>query len=215
MRGLTPARIWRAVRWRVRNAWILWRLKRRSRGLMVGEGVRVSGRLYVRGPGTVTIGDHCEFAGEAGSPNVIITGSSDSRIEIGAGCRLNGAHIQAASSIILGADCLVADCHIVDTDFHAVDPEARKRGDVPAPRPVIIGNEVWICSRAAILKGVTIGDRAVVGYRAVVRRNVPANAVVIGNPATVVKILDGSRQEPRTGSCNPNVEEGDECIAAP
>lgn len=185
---MTPRRLLNAVRWRVRNAWILWRIRSRP-GVRLGHGVRVSGSLRAVGSGCIDIGDGCEFAGEAGAPNVLIASGPESEIVIGAGSRLNGAHIQAASSIRIGRDCLIADCHIMDTDFHSVDPSKRKAGTVPAARPVVIGDDVWICSRAAILKGVTIGDGAVVGYRAVVRRDVPARAVVIGNPAEVVKIL--------------------------
>ena len=55
--------------------------------------------------------------------------------------------------------------------------------------PVTIGNDVWIGHGAVILKGVRIGDRSVVGARAVVTRDVPADTVVAGNPARVVKSL--------------------------
>lgn len=54
--------------------------------------------------------------------------------------------------------------------------------------PVRIGNDVWICSRAIILSGVTIGDGAVIGAGAVVSRDVPPYAVVAGNPARVVRM---------------------------
>ena len=52
--------------------------------------------------------------------------------------------------------------------------------------PVIIGNYVWICSGAQIMKGVTIGDGAVISANSVVTSNVPAHSIVAGNPATVV-----------------------------
>lgn len=52
---------------------------------------------------------------------------------------------------------------------------------------VKIGSHVWICAGAFICPGVTIGDGAVVGARAVVTKDVPANAVVAGNPAVIVK----------------------------
>lgn len=52
--------------------------------------------------------------------------------------------------------------------------------------PVIIGNYVWICSGAQIMKGVTIGDGAVVSANSVVTSNVPAHSIVAGNPAKVV-----------------------------
>lgn len=52
---------------------------------------------------------------------------------------------------------------------------------------VIIGSDVWIGHQAIILSGVSIGDGAVVGARAVVTRNVPPYAIVVGNPATMVR----------------------------
>lgn len=52
--------------------------------------------------------------------------------------------------------------------------------------PVIIGNYVWICSGAQIMKGVTIGDGAVISANSVVTSNVPAHSIVAGNPAKVV-----------------------------
>jgi acetyltransferase-like isoleucine patch superfamily enzyme len=52
---------------------------------------------------------------------------------------------------------------------------------------VIIGNDVWLCSHATILSGVTIGDGAVIGAHAVVTKDVPPYAVVVGNPGRVIK----------------------------
>ncbi|MEP6955368.1 MAG: DapH/DapD/GlmU-related protein, partial [Chthoniobacterales bacterium] len=55
--------------------------------------------------------------------------------------------------------------------------------------PVVIGDNVWIGMNAIILKGVTIGENSVVAAGAVVSKSVPANVVVAGNPAVVVKQL--------------------------
>ena len=197
MRRLTPQRIIRGVWWRTRNALTLWRLRLLCPRLSLGKGVRISGRLRVSGPGRVIIGDGCEFAGEAGFPNTLLTSSPSAEIVIGPRCRFNGEHVQAVSSVSLGGDCLVADAHLFDTDHHVADPELRARGVEATPRPIRVDDHVWICSRAAILKGVHIGEGAVVGYRAVVRRDVPARTVVIGNPAQVVKRLEGAG--PRQG----------------
>ncbi len=195
MTQLAPHRLYRAVRWRIRNRLILGALKRRCPGLHLGVGVRVSGRLSISGPGKVVIGDDCEFAGEAGVATTLITTRPDAQVRIGARCRFNGAYVLAASAVTFGDDCLIADAHIFDTDHHVADHVLREQGFEAIPRPVHIGAHVWICSRAAILKGVNVGDGAVVGYRAVVRRDVPARAIVIGNPAQVVKRLDGQSAE--------------------
>ena len=56
-----------------------------------------------------------------------------------------------------------------------------------------IGDNVWLGDHCVILKGVTIGENSVVGANAVVSRDVPANVVVAGNPARVVKQLDPAR----------------------
>lgn len=62
-----------------------------------------------------------------------------------------------------------------------------KSGHPKTKGDVVIGNDVWIGRDALILSGVTIGDGAVVGAGAVVSRNVPSYAVVVGNPANIVK----------------------------
>ena len=56
--------------------------------------------------------------------------------------------------------------------------------------PVHIGRNAWLGDGSTVLKGVTIGENSVVAARAVVTRDVPANVVVAGNPAKVVKQLD-------------------------
>jgi acetyltransferase-like isoleucine patch superfamily enzyme len=73
---------------------------------------------------------------------------------------------------------------ILDTDFHPRGPQGEWLDDPKAvSRPVLIGKKCFIGARAIILKGVTIGDGAIVGAGAVVTRDVPAGAVVAGNPA--------------------------------
>ena len=55
---------------------------------------------------------------------------------------------------------------------------------------IVIGNDVWIGYEAVILSGVTIGDGAIIGTRAVVTKDVPANAIVVGNPAKVMRMVE-------------------------
>lgn len=87
---------------------------------------------------------------------------------------------------------IAAGTKIQDNDGHPLDPDARRHrervalGDI---RPVRIGNNVWIAPRCTILKGVTIGDNAVVATGSVVTKDVPANTLVAGVPARVVRRL--------------------------
>ena len=61
-------------------------------------------------------------------------------------------------------------------------------------QPIVIGDGAWICAGAFIGPGVTISDLAIVGARAVVMKNVPPRAIVVGNPATLLRLrpeMDG------------------------
>lgn len=58
------------------------------------------------------------------------------------------------------------------------------------PAPIRIGNNVWIGAQATVLPGVTIGDGAIVGAGAVVTRDVPANVIVGGIPAKIIKKIE-------------------------
>ena len=57
------------------------------------------------------------------------------------------------------------------------------------PAPIVIGNNVWIGANVTVLPGVTIGENAVIAAAAVVTKDVPANAVVVGSPARVVRTV--------------------------
>lgn len=93
-----------------------------------------------------------------------------------------GAWISCACAISIGDDVAIADHVIIrDWDGHAIV------GGRPDKLPITIGNHVWIGMRAIILKGVTIGDGAVIGAGSVVTKDVPPNTVVAGNPAKIVK----------------------------
>lgn len=90
--------------------------------------------------------------------------------------------------IRIGDNCMLAPGVHIYTATHPLEAEARNSG-AEFGKPVTIGNSVWIGGRAIINPGVTIGDNAVIASGAVVVKDVPANAVVGGNPAKVIKML--------------------------
>ena len=82
----------------------------------------------------------------------------------------------------------------MDTDFHALETQGKHRWQtIGVTKPVVLGPNVWVCTGAMILKGVTIGPYSVVAAGAVVSGDVPPNVVVAGNPAQVVKRLGDHR----------------------
>jgi maltose O-acetyltransferase len=113
------------------------------------------------------------------------------RLEVGDRVYINyGASIAAHSLIQIGAHTLIGThCIIMDNDYHHVD--VAERHTLPESRPIIIGDHVWIGARVTILKGVTIGEYAVIGAGSVVTRDVPPFSLVAGVPAKVIRRIAG------------------------
>lgn len=99
----------------------------------------------------------------------------------------SGCCLQDQGGIVIGNNVLIGQQVVIATINHDITPF--KRANMTAS-PVIIGNDVWIGAHATILSGVTIGNGAIVAAGAVVTRNVPANAVVGGVPATIIKYIE-------------------------
>jgi maltose O-acetyltransferase len=91
--------------------------------------------------------------------------------------------------IRFGANCFLGPGVHAYAATHPIDAETRGEG-LEYGDPVTVGDDVWIGGRAVLNPGVTVGDRSVVGAGAVVTRDVPADVVVQGNPAEVVRRLD-------------------------
>jgi tetrahydrodipicolinate N-acetyltransferase len=118
---------------------------------------------------------------------VVVDGGT---LAIGHGTNVNGlgTRILCAQEVTIGAHCTLSwDVQVLDNDFHTLTVDGVEQ---PSVAPVRIGDRVWVGTRAVVLKGVTIGDGAVVAAGAVVTRDVPAGAVVAGVPARVIGQAD-------------------------
>jgi acetyltransferase-like isoleucine patch superfamily enzyme len=99
--------------------------------------------------------------------------------------------ISAYQHVSIGRECVIADrVMLIDFDHGVVEVDRPVRLQGIYKRDVRVGNNVWIGYGACILRGVTIGDNAIIGTSAVVTRDVPANAVVAGVPARVIRMRD-------------------------
>jgi len=99
--------------------------------------------------------------------------------------------ISAYQRVRIGAECVIADrVMFIDFDHGVVDVEQPIRKQGIYKRDVIVGSNVWIGYGACVLRGVRVGDNAIIGTNSVVTRDVPANAVVGGVPAKVLRIRD-------------------------
>ena len=101
----------------------------------------------------------------------------------------SGCRFQDQGGIWIGDNALIGHNAVLATLNH--DPDPAKRGNL-IPAKIIIGNNVWLGANVTVLPGVTIGDGAIIAAGAVVTKNVPANTVVGGVPAKVIKSIGGS-----------------------
>ncbi len=86
------------------------------------------------------------------------------------------------AEVRIGDNTLIGPAVQIYTATHPLDAGERRRG-LEYGKPVVIGADVWIGGGAILCPGVSIGDRAVIGAGSVVTRDVPADAIVAGNPA--------------------------------
>jgi len=184
-RMLTPpyARLlWRFV-WRRYLTSPGWRW--RSNGLLfLGRGLelKIDPRGEIRFGRFVWIGDGTKIRCHEGTVEI------GDKTVMGQECT-----ISAYQRVRIGEECVIADrAMFIDFDHGVVEVERPIRLQGIYKRDVEVGNNVWIGYGACILRGVSVGDNAVIGTNAVVTKDVPANAVVGGIPARIIRM----REEP-------------------
>jgi len=96
-----------------------------------------------------------------------------------------GCRFQDTGGITIGDGALIGHSTTLTTLNHSIDPD--RRADM-TPAPIVIGRNAWLGAGVTAVPGVTIGDGAIVGAGAVVTKDVPANAIVAGVPATLIRM---------------------------
>jgi maltose O-acetyltransferase len=165
------------------------------REIRVGRNACFHVPVRSNGRGRIIIGEdntfgyplsHCLGSGEI----LVQARTEDAEIVIGSNNIINNnSVIGCTSRVVIGNDCLIGDSvAIYDADFHNLSPERRRDQQFPTA-PIILGNNIWIGSRAMILKGVTVGDHSVIGAMSIVTKSIPPRTLVAGNPARIVREL--------------------------
>lgn len=155
----------------------------RLKGVTFGRKLYLEGHIDVAVARNVRLGDHVRLG-----KGVYLGTWPKSKLVVGDNSYIGRwSIILAHQSVVIGNDCLVAPgCHITDVN-HGIAPGELIRNQPLVSKPVRIGNDVWVGVGSSILPGVTIGNGAVIGARSVVTHDVPANAVVVGAPAKIIR----------------------------
>ena len=147
------------------------RIVLRKRGVVIYHSTVFSNTVF---QGSAKIEPYCRLSG---TPKIII----GDNFYMNVGCHLLG-------EIYIGRDVMIGPKTIIwgrDHGFEDLDVPIRNQQH--SSSPIIIGDDVWISANVTILKGVKIGKGAVIGAGAVVIKDIPEYAIVVGNPARVIK----------------------------
>lgn len=169
----------------------------------IPENYYANGIIYISNSGTMKIGDKFRFnSGKHYNPiggdiNLRLIVKKEGKLILGENCQLSNSTIYCTSSIFIGSNVYIGGgCKIYDTDFHAVDLCNRINAvkehklEFIKTKPVIIEDGVWIGGHCIVLKGVTIGQEAIVGAGSVVTKNIPAKEIWAGNPIRKIRKID-------------------------
>ena len=150
----------------------------------------VRGHVIVRKRhGSITINDYTTLWPRVKLSCVGRSKEDPAKIQIGYRCSIGDrTEIHSGQNVSIGNAVIIAwDCVIMDRDYHSTF------GGMEAIRPLVIQDNVWIGCRSILLKGITVGQGAVIGAGSVVTKNVPPYTLVAGNPAKKIKQIAGWR----------------------
>jgi acetyltransferase-like isoleucine patch superfamily enzyme len=167
------------------------------------KGVHLRGRALLQGRPLISVAKGSEMIWEEGvniasavranplgnfQPSVLRTLAPGARLHLRQSVGMSASVICAGLSIEIGEGTILGSgAMVLDNDFHSPAGEWEWATEHRAgAKPIRIGRGVFIGARAIVLKGVSIGDRAVIGAGAVVTKDVPAHGIAAGNPAKVL-----------------------------
>lgn len=166
----------------LKDAISTWLVKRELASCGVNLRARNAGQIFQGKGAEIHIGNNVLL-----ERKVRISLGDNARVYIGDNSYLGDyCNILAVEEVRIGKNCAIS-WHVLfmDTSSHPIG----FKGEIPKTKisPVIVEDNVWIGCRAVILKGVRIGEGAIVANNAVVTKDVPPRTLVAGNPAVVIK----------------------------
>ncbi len=151
--------------------------------LKVGDNVTIQCKTIIRNPNNITFGDNTHIGREVEMSSELSTAS----LSIGTNSQISTkCYIDYTGNLVIGEHCTLSEEVMIQTHSHGLNPKSD-----PIPLSLEIQDNVWIGARATVLHNVNIiGENSIVAASAVVTKNVPANVIVAGNPATIIKELN-------------------------
>lgn len=194
----------RIIRKLLRTSWVLF-FRSISTAKPEGE-FRSIAPVLCEGKGRIVVGEGTSFgfiedADYWTSYEFLNVRNKDSKIVIGRNCQIcnhftavsEGEGIEIGDNVLIGTSVT-----LMDSDFHEIDP-SRRIGGNPKMGKVTLADNVWIGDRVTILKGTSIGENSVVAAGAVVSGEFPANVVIGGVPARVIREIDSVQSPKKVG----------------
>lgn len=158
-----------------------------------GRNIKVNGIFYLNLYGDVKMGDNIKFNNHtvfnfAGiNRPTSISVSKDASLIIGDNCGFSGTSIFCSKQISIGENCIFGvNTSIWDTDFHDINRRVPDDLNNTKSKPIIIQDNVFIGANTIILKGVTIGEGAVIGAGSIVTNDVEAFTINAGSPCKMI-----------------------------
>ena len=142
----------------------------RKKGVVIHNNCTFLGVKFL---GRALIDPYCRLKGD---PEIII----GNNFYMNAGCHILG-EIQIGDNVQIGPKTVIWGRD------HGISKGELIRNQPHVKKPIVIGNDVWIGANVTVLKGVNIGDGAVIGAGSIVTKDIPEYAIAVGNPAKVIR----------------------------
>lgn len=165
----------------------------RKNNIVIGKPKGVEQKIKIRGNGKIVIGNNCFFGTKIGGRSYGETEFqvkyNDSKIILGDNiCTNNNLFICCTKKIVIGSDTVIGE-HVTIFDFEGHGLKANQRKQIGEMGTVEIGLNVWIGNNVTILKNTKVGDNTIIAAGAIVNGQFPANVIIGGVPAKIIKEL--------------------------